>query len=92
MAPAVVMRGTQVAVDYYHELLPELKARVADNVAAVEGERVRLYWEGMPIWGRLRDLATLFLNLHTCIVASTYANSWIFTALDADRPFESMAS
>ncbi len=92
MAPAVVMRGTQTAVDYYrNELLPELKARVADGVAAVDGERFRLYWEGMPIWGRLRDLATQFLELQTCLVASTYANSWIFTDLDPADPFNSMA-
>jgi benzoyl-CoA reductase/2-hydroxyglutaryl-CoA dehydratase subunit BcrC/BadD/HgdB len=91
MAPAVVMRGTQVAVDYYRELLPELKARIADGVAAVEGERLRLYWEGMPVWGRLRDLATQFLELRACVVASTYANSWIFTALEPDDPFKSMA-
>jgi benzoyl-CoA reductase/2-hydroxyglutaryl-CoA dehydratase subunit BcrC/BadD/HgdB len=91
MAPAVLMRGTQTAIDYYHELLAELKQRITDGVAAVEGERFRLYWEGMPIWGRLRDLATQFLELQTCVVASTYANSWIFTALDPDEPLESMA-
>jgi benzoyl-CoA reductase/2-hydroxyglutaryl-CoA dehydratase subunit BcrC/BadD/HgdB len=91
MAPAVVMRGTQTAIDYYRELLAELKTRIGDGVAAVEGERHRLYWEGMPIWGRLRDLATLFLELRACVVASTYANSWIFTALDPDDPFRSMA-
>jgi benzoyl-CoA reductase/2-hydroxyglutaryl-CoA dehydratase subunit BcrC/BadD/HgdB len=91
MAPAVVMRGTQTAIDYYRELLAELKTRIAAGVAAVEGERHRLYWDGMPIWGRLRDLATLFLELRTCVVASTYANSWIFTALDPDDPFRSMA-
>ncbi len=91
MAPAVVMRGTQAALDYYDELLAELKARIADGVAAVSEERFRLYWEGMPIWGRLRDLATLFLELRACVVASTYANSWIFTELDGDDPFSSMA-
>ncbi len=91
MAPAVVMRGTQVAIDYYNELIAELKARIADGIAAVEGEQLRLYWEGMPIWGRLRDLATQFLELRACVVASTYANSWIFTALDPDDPFRSMA-
>jgi benzoyl-CoA reductase/2-hydroxyglutaryl-CoA dehydratase subunit BcrC/BadD/HgdB len=91
MAPAVVLRGTQVAIDYYRELLAELKARITHGVAAIEGERSRLYWEGMPIWGRLRDLATLFLELRACVVASTYANSWIFTALDPDDPFRSMA-
>ena len=91
MAPAVVMRGTQTAIDYYHELLAELRNRIAEGVAAVEGERYRLYWEGMPIWGRLRDLATQFLELRACVVASTYANSWIFTDLDPDDPFKSMA-
>ena len=91
MAPAVVMRGTPIAVQYYRELLAELKTRIAQNVAAVEGERLRLYWEGMPIWGRLRDLATIFLELRACVVASTYANSWIFTDLDPDDPFRSMA-
>jgi benzoyl-CoA reductase/2-hydroxyglutaryl-CoA dehydratase subunit BcrC/BadD/HgdB len=91
MAPAVVLRGTQTAIDYYRELLAELRTRIAQGVAAVEGERLRLYWDGMPIWGRLRDLATQFLQLQTCVVASTYANSWIFTTLDADDPFRSMA-
>ena len=91
MAPAVVLRGLPVAIDYYRELLVELKARVAAGTAAVEGERLRLYWDGMPIWGRLRDLATLFLGLRASVVASTYANSWIFDALDPSNPFESMA-
>jgi benzoyl-CoA reductase/2-hydroxyglutaryl-CoA dehydratase subunit BcrC/BadD/HgdB len=91
MAPAVVLRGTQVALDYYCLLLAELKARIADGVAAVANEQHRLYWDGMPIWGRLRDLATLFLELRTCVVASTYANSWIFSTLDPDDPFRSMA-
>jgi len=91
MGPAVVARGTQEAVDYYEILLPELKKRIADGVAAVEGERHRIYWDGMPVWGKLRELSTLFLELETCVVASTYCNSWIFTALDAKDPFDSMA-
>ncbi|MDD5309877.1 MAG: 2-hydroxyacyl-CoA dehydratase family protein [Deltaproteobacteria bacterium] len=91
MGPAVVARGTQEAVDYYEHLLPELKKRIADKVAAVEGERHRIYWDGMPVWGKLRELSTLFLEQKTCVVASTYCNSWVFTALDAKDPFDSMA-
>jgi benzoyl-CoA reductase/2-hydroxyglutaryl-CoA dehydratase subunit BcrC/BadD/HgdB len=91
MGPAVVARGTQEAVDYYETLLPELQQRIADEVAAVDGEKVRLYWDGMPVWGKLRDMSTLFLEQQTCVVASTYCNSWIFTALDPKDPFESMA-
>ncbi len=35
MGPAVVLRGTQGAVDYYKVLLAELQHRIADGVAAV---------------------------------------------------------
>jgi benzoyl-CoA reductase/2-hydroxyglutaryl-CoA dehydratase subunit BcrC/BadD/HgdB len=91
MGPAVVMRGTQEAVDYYKVLLAELNQRIADGVAAVEGEQARIYWEGMPIWGKLKDLGNQFLQLRICVVASTYCNSWIFEALDPDDPFASMA-
>ena len=91
MGPAVVARGTKEAVDYYELLLAELNQRVKDGVAAVEGERHRLYWEGMPIWGKLRALSEQFHSLKTCVVASTYCNSWIFDQLDPENPFESMA-
>ncbi|MHC4664145.1 MAG: 2-hydroxyacyl-CoA dehydratase subunit D [Planctomycetota bacterium] len=91
MGPAVVARGTQEAVDYYKLLLPELEQRVKDRIAAVPGEKFRIYWDGMPIWGRLRENSTLFNELGANVVASTYCNSWIFTQLDPDDPFRSMA-
>ncbi len=91
MAPAVVLRGTQQAVDYYRKLLSEIEERLADNAAAVEGERYRIYWEGMPIWGRLRDHSEMFGGLKASVLASTYCNSWVFSAFDSDDPFNSMA-
>ncbi len=91
MGPAVVLRGTQDAVDYYRMLLAELRQRAADGVPAVPGERFRIYWEGMPIWGKLRSLSEQFAALKTCVVASTYCNSWVFDALDPADPFRSMA-
>jgi benzoyl-CoA reductase/2-hydroxyglutaryl-CoA dehydratase subunit BcrC/BadD/HgdB len=91
MGPAVVLRGTQQAVDYYKLLLAELEERVENREGAVEDERFRLYWEGMPIWGRLRDHSELFASQKACMVASTYCNSWIFSAFDASDPFTSMA-
>lgn len=91
MGPAVVLRGTEVANEYYEILLKELREREAENVAAVEGERYRLYWEGMPIWGKLRELSELFSNLSACVVASTYCNSWIFDQFDPSYPYSSMA-
>ncbi len=72
-------------------LLRELRERIVQGTAAIEGERHRLYWEGMPIWGKLRPLSEQFASLKTCVVASTYCNSWIFDQLDPEAPFESMA-
>jgi len=91
MGPAVVARGTQEAISYYELLLSELEERIENKVAAIEGESHRLYWEGMPVWGKLRALSEQFASLKACIVASTYCNSWIFEPLDPEEPFESMA-
>jgi len=91
MGPAVVLRGTQPAVDYYETLVAELEQRISDGVAAIDGEEHRIYWDGMPVWGKLREHSEQFTLLKTCVVASTYCNSWIFEALDPDNPFEGMA-
>ena len=91
MGPAVVLRGTQQAIDYYKLLLSELKKRIAEGVGAVDGERFRIYWEGMPVWGRLRQHSELFANLKATVLASTYCSSWIFPAFDPQDPVRSMA-
>ncbi|MHC4967247.1 MAG: 2-hydroxyacyl-CoA dehydratase subunit D [Planctomycetota bacterium] len=91
MGPAVVLRGDKRANDFYELLLEELEGRVKVGQGAVEGEAYRIYWEGMPIWGRLRANAELFLANQACVVASTYCNSWIFQQFDPEDPFTSMA-
>ena len=91
MGPAVVGRGTQRANDTYRILLEELEGRVTAGEGAIEDERYRIYWDGMPVWGRLSVHAKMFAALNTNVLASTYCNSWIFSALDPDDPFESMA-
>ena len=91
MGPAVVLRGTKQAVDYYKLLLSELEERINNNEGAIEKERFRLYWDGMPIWGRLRAHSELFARQKACVVASTYCNSWIFTDFNENDPFISMA-
>ena len=91
MGPAVVLRGTREAVDYYKLLLAELEQRVAAKVGAVEEESFRIYWDGMPVWGRLRQNSELFSNLKANVLASTYCSSWIFPAFDERDPLRSMA-
>lgn len=91
MGPIVVLRGTQIATDFYRALLAELQRKIHAGQGAVGGERLRIYWEGMPVWGRLRHLSDLFAKNRSAVVASTYCNSWIFSDFDADKPLESMA-
>lgn len=91
MAPAVLLRGTPEANDYYETLLSELCLRIEHQTAAVDNESFRIYWEGMPIWSHFRFLSSLFQSMNACVVASTYCNSWIFDSLDPEFPITSMA-
>jgi benzoyl-CoA reductase/2-hydroxyglutaryl-CoA dehydratase subunit BcrC/BadD/HgdB len=91
MGPAVVLRGSEDAPAYYRTLLAELRQRVATRVGAVPGETLRLYWDGMPVWGRLRALSTMFAEFNTAVVASTYCNSWAFAGLDPADPWRSVS-
>jgi len=91
MGPAVVLRGAVEACEYYETLLVELEDRVRAGRGGIPGEAFRVYWDGMPIWGRLRALSGLFEEFRTSVVASTYCNSWIFSALDPADPIRSMA-
>lgn len=91
MGPIVVLRGTEVAKTYYQELLNELEKYVEQRIGYLESEQCRIYWDGMPIWGKLRSLSELFIENNAAIVASTYCNSWIFDSFDENDPFESSA-
>lgn len=91
MAPVILMRGSPAAVEYYRELLAEMHERVAQGVGAVPHERFRVYWEGMPVWPRVRDLSEKFFDLGVSVAASTYCNSWAFDEYDGGDPLEWMA-
>jgi benzoyl-CoA reductase/2-hydroxyglutaryl-CoA dehydratase subunit BcrC/BadD/HgdB len=91
MAPIVMLRGTEECVNFYRAAYEELQSLAESGSAAVSGEGVRIYWEGMPIWGRLRALSDVFAAGRAAIVASTYCNSWVFDDFDPDRPLESLA-
>ena len=91
MAPAVMLRGTKAAVDYYEALNQEVEARVSAGLTSVPDEKIRIYWDGMPIWGKLRFFSELFSKFQTCVVASTYCNSWVFDRFDINDPLGSLA-
>jgi benzoyl-CoA reductase/2-hydroxyglutaryl-CoA dehydratase subunit BcrC/BadD/HgdB len=91
MGPIVVLRGTEMAKEYYSKLLSELQNNVENGIGFLEKPDSRVYWEGMPIWGKLRYFSNLFADNNSAVVASTYCNSWVFDAFDSKDPFESSA-
>jgi benzoyl-CoA reductase/2-hydroxyglutaryl-CoA dehydratase subunit BcrC/BadD/HgdB len=90
MGPIVVLRGTQAAVDFYRLMKAEVEERVAQGVAAVPGERVRLLWDNIAIWYRLLRFYRTFANQGACFVADTYTNGWSVN-LTLDDPIMGMA-
>ncbi len=90
MAPIVVLRGTQTAVDFYRMMKAEVEERVANGIAAVPGERVRLLWDNIAIWYRLFRFYRLFADQGACFVADTYTNGWSMN-LALDDPLRGLA-
>ncbi|RLD25768.1 MAG: 2-hydroxyacyl-CoA dehydratase [Bacteroidetes bacterium] len=91
MGPIVVLRGTQIAKDYYTTLLAELEENVKNNVGFIPEVKARIFWEGMPIWGKLRMMSNLFASNGAAVVASTYCSSWVFDKIDENDPWNSTA-
>lgn len=91
MGPIVVLRGTQIAKDYYTLLLNELENNLKNNIGFLKETKTRIFWEGMPIWGKLRMLSDLFAENNAAVVASTYCSSWIFDKFDENDPWRSSA-
>ncbi|TFH40929.1 MAG: 2-hydroxyacyl-CoA dehydratase, partial [Chrysiogenales bacterium] len=76
LALIVTLRGTQVVIDYYRELLAELKARIAEGIGMVPNEQYRLLWDNLPVWFKTRWLSDKFASHNAALVASTYTNAW----------------
>ncbi len=76
LALIVTLRGTQLAVDYYRELLDEMNERVRLGISAVPNEQYRLLWDNLPIWYRTKWLSDKFAEHNACLVADTYTSAW----------------
>lgn len=76
LAMIVTLRGTQIAVDYYTELLSEMKERINAGIGAIQNERYRLLWDNLPIWYRTKWLSEKFASYDACLVADTYTSAW----------------
>jgi benzoyl-CoA reductase/2-hydroxyglutaryl-CoA dehydratase subunit BcrC/BadD/HgdB len=80
-------------VDFYTELLQEMKDRVEQGISAVENERYRLLWDNLPVWYRLKWLSDTFASHDACLVADTYTTAWCGSMkyIDENNFIDSMA-
>ncbi len=92
MAPIVCLRGTDKPVEFYEYMKDELKGRVKTGISAVDNERIRLLWDNIPVWYRLRWFAEFFAERNACMVADTYTNAWAgLLEIDKRDPIRSLA-
>lgn len=93
LALIVTLRGTQIVVDYYTQLLSEMKERISRGISMVPIEKIRLLWDNIPIWFRVRWLSNKFSDHNACLVADTYTSAWsgVVHLLDEKNLLDSMA-
>jgi len=72
MAPIVLARGDEKLFEFYKLLYEKSKDEKEKEF------KYRLWWEGMPVWGKIRYFKERFESLKIGVVGSTYCSSWVF--------------
>jgi benzoyl-CoA reductase/2-hydroxyglutaryl-CoA dehydratase subunit BcrC/BadD/HgdB len=85
----VTRQGTQIAVDYLTRVRDEVRERAANNTGVIPGEKLRLFWDNIPLWYNL-GLFNYFEKYGGVVVAETYSAAWS-NRLDVDNPIEALA-
>jgi benzoyl-CoA reductase subunit B len=90
------LRGTPEGARYFRELVEELEERAALGIGAIEEEKHRLIFVGVPCYPIFRRFLEMFEEWGGAFVSSTYL--WFAAGglnvgyeYDLDRPLESLA-
>ncbi len=86
------MRGTQEAVDFYEKVKAEVDERVAQGIAAVPGEKLRLHFENMPLWYGLREDRDFFTRHGVAVLSNEYLYMYVKNYEDLSDPLGSIAA
>jgi benzoyl-CoA reductase/2-hydroxyglutaryl-CoA dehydratase subunit BcrC/BadD/HgdB len=62
MGPIVEMRGEEETIHFYRAMVKALDDRIAKGVGAIREEKIRLLWDNLPIWYRVRFDAGLIIT------------------------------
>ncbi len=84
----VTRHGTPIAVDFLREVLAEVKGKVERGEGVIENERLRLFWDNIPLWYNMK-LFNYFEKWDAVVVAETYSSAWTMR-MDPERPLESI--
>jgi benzoyl-CoA reductase/2-hydroxyglutaryl-CoA dehydratase subunit BcrC/BadD/HgdB len=85
----VTRQGTQIAVDFLNRVRDELKQRAEAGIGVIEEEKIRLFWDNIPLWYNM-GLFNYFEKMGGVLVAETYSAAWSLR-LDPENPIESLA-
>ncbi|MCX5997970.1 MAG: 2-hydroxyacyl-CoA dehydratase family protein [Chloroflexi bacterium] len=85
----VTRQGTRTAVDYLARVRDEVKERAEKGAGIIAEEKVRLFWDNIPLWYNL-GLFNYFEKYGGVVVAETYSAAWSIR-LDVDNPLEALA-
>ncbi len=85
----VTRQGTRIAVDFLRQVLEEVKIRAESGVGVIPDEKVRLFWDNIPLWFNM-GIFNYFEKMNGVVVAETYSAAWSLR-LDVDNPMEALA-
>jgi benzoyl-CoA reductase/2-hydroxyglutaryl-CoA dehydratase subunit BcrC/BadD/HgdB len=91
MNPIVTIRGTRACVAFYRKLLDEMRRRAAQGRGRIREERLRIVWDNIPVWYRMRELSKFLEERRACLVADTYTNAWAENEIPGGEPLRAMA-
>lgn len=93
---ANALRGTEAGAAYFRDVVAEMEFKAAAGIGAIENEKQRLVFVGVPCYPIFRRFFEMFEEWGGVFVSSTYL--WFATGgmnlgfeYDLDRPIESLA-
>ncbi|MFQ6080766.1 MAG: 2-hydroxyacyl-CoA dehydratase subunit D [Candidatus Bathyarchaeia archaeon] len=90
--PFIILAGKQKSLDFYQELLDEVKARVKDGVGALSDERYRLMWDGLPCYFDLGLFNYIEEKWKAALVFEPMYNYYLgYGNQDSSKPLECLA-
>lgn len=85
----VTRQGTRIAVDFLEKVLAEVKERAANGIGVIENEKIRLFWDNIPLWYNM-GVFNYFEKMDGVVVAETYSAAWSLR-LDTSNPIRALA-